>query len=63
MVRPWCTRGVGAAHTLKINSRWLRLPDLRRRRCYVPTMNRGIIGTIVGVLVVIILVLVILRMT
>ena len=31
-------------------------------RCYVPAMNRGIIGTIVGVLVVIILVLVIMRL-
>jgi hypothetical protein len=49
--------------TLKINSRWLHLPVLKRLRCYVPTMNRGLIGTIVGVLVVIILVLVILRMT
>jgi hypothetical protein len=31
-------------------------------RCYVPRMNRGIIGTIIGVLVVIILVLVIMRL-
>jgi hypothetical protein len=32
------------------------------RRCYVPRMNRGIIGTIIGILVVIILVLVIMRL-
>ena len=31
-------------------------------RCYVPRMNRGIIGTIIGILVVIILVLVIMRL-
>ena len=32
------------------------------RRCYVPRMNRGIIGTIIAILVVIILVLVIMRL-
>ena len=32
------------------------------RRCYVPPMNRGIIGTIIAILVVIILVLVIMRL-
>ncbi len=37
--------------------------DERGFACYVPPMNRGVIGTIVGVLVVIILVLVIMRMT
>jgi tetrahydromethanopterin S-methyltransferase subunit F len=38
-------------------------PAPERRRCYVPAMNRGLIGTIIGVLVVIILVIVILRLT
>ena len=32
-------------------------------RCYVPPMNRGIIGTIIGILVIIVLVLVIMNLT
>ena len=47
---------------LKINSRWPGRLPVAACRCYVPAMNRGIIGTIVGVLVVIILVLVIMRL-
>jgi hypothetical protein len=33
------------------------------RSCYVPRMNRGIIGTIIGILVIIVLVLVIMNLT
>lgn len=47
---------------LKIDSGWSCRYPREQSWCYVPLMNRGVIGTIVGVLVVIILVLVIMRL-
>jgi hypothetical protein len=40
-----------------------RQPPGQERLCYLLAMNRGIIGTIIGILVIIVLVLVIMQMT
>ena len=40
-----------------------KTPRDQGRSCYVPRMNRGIIGTIIGILVIVVLVLVIMNLS